>query len=161
MRYRLASLVVLSIMLLIGGCGGSGSTTLPPTTQDLTVLVGIWDYTITIQGNISGSGKTIPVNDNLTGYFVISQNSVEDDVGDNWSWSYNGSKLTLQYGDTYTDWDADCGNMYMTTLDTIKIPCNASTSVANLTGTGTGDVTTDSCGDLDIDLNYNGTITKR
>jgi hypothetical protein len=146
----------------VGGCGGGGgSGILPPTTHDLSSIQGTWDSTMTFQGIIKAGGDTLPLNDNITGYYVITPNSVTGSGGGSLSWSYNGVILLLQNGVSLTDWSADCGNMYISGTAKFQIPCNASTRVTTITGNLTASGTTDYCGNLSMSGTYNGTLTKR
>ena len=145
-------------MLLALSCGG-GSTT--PKVYDLAGLEGTWDYTITWNGVISGPGGSIPHSDTVTGYWIIGRNSVIDQDGDPWVWSFDGSTLTLNYGENGTFQDPTCGDVYYTEADHATIALTSGATVGNVTGTLTITFTTDLCGDMSGTLPLTGNMTKR
>jgi hypothetical protein len=156
---KLFFLVTVLAFFTIGCGGGGGSTT--PSVHDLTGLAGVWDYVMIVDGQITGPGGSVTLKETFTGYYIINTNSVIDDEGDPWVWSYNGSTLTIEYAGSGSFWDPDCGDIYATQKDKASIPLVPGATVGNVSGTIDVTFNTDLCGELTGVLPITGTMTKR
>lgn len=152
--------VIFVFALLTIGCGGGGGST-TPAVHDLTGLTGVWDYVMIFDGQITGPGGSVPLKETYTGYYIINTNSVIDDDGDPWVWSYDGSTLKIEWAGTGTFWDSDCGDIYVTEKDKVNIPLAPGATVGNVSGTIDVTFNTEYCGELTGVLPINGTLTKR
>ena len=146
-------------MLFLSSCG-DGTTT--PGSHDLTGLEGTWDYTLTAHGTVDGPGGSSADGQTETGYWVISTNSVIDQNGDPWGWSYDGSTLTLDYGESMSmPADPACGEILVTTSTELAIPVTSGATAAVVSGTATIDFDAELCDDVTGSLPADGNMTKR
>jgi len=149
--------MLATLLIVLAGCGGGGS----PATPDLAGLEGTWDYNQVFSGDLSGPGGSIPVNDNYSGFFIIGRNSVVDEDGIHYVWSYNGTTLVLKDAYSDTDWDVDCGDEYFSGNMELRIPLSPSSTVGNMGGTAELTLLTEFCGDYSGTVQITGNMTKR
>jgi hypothetical protein len=155
--------IILALMagaiILLSGCS-DGTTT--PGSHDLTGLEGTWDYTITAHGTVNGPGGSSVDGQTETGYWVINTNSVIDQNGDPWGWSYDGSILTLDYEDSLVmPADPTCGEILVTSSVELTIPVTSGATAAVVSGNSDIDFDAELCDDVTGSLPTDGNMTKR
>ena len=151
-------LALMAGMLLFAlSCGGGGN----PVTPDLAGLEGTWDYVMICDGVITGPGGSIPFADTSTGFLIIDRNSIVCNHGDPCVWSYNGSRLTMDWASSESFSDPDCGDVLVIGTEHEIVALSPGATVGNITGTISIDFTTEFCGDMSGVLPLTGNMTKR
>ena len=157
---RLLLLLATGMLFVSLSCGGGGGDpTLPGGDRNLAGLEGDWVVTWSFSGSISGSGVTVTIADSGVSICTITTNTVVMD-GELVSWSYDGKTLTLQNNETDDFWDNDCGNMFMTSQEQLRVSLTPGSTYGNITGTGTLDCNSDYCGTMSGSVNYSGNFSK-
>lgn len=150
--------VILLLLLSSCGCGGSNTT---PSTMDLAGLEGTWDYLRITQGSMTGPGQTYTVDDSRTGFFIISRNSVIDEQGFTYEWSFDGTLLILTCVIMDVIQTFDCGEATFTVTLNMKIPLSPGSTTGNLVGNCPVTVNSQLCSDASGTIDVTGHMTKR
>lgn len=146
------------LLLLLSSCGGSNTT---PSTMDLAGLEGTWDYLRIFQGSMTGPGRTYPVDDSSTGYYIISRNSVIDEQGFTYEWSFDGTLLILTCVIMDIIKTLDCGEATFTVTLNMKIPLSPGSTTGNIVGNCPVTMNTQLCGEFLGTIDVTGHMTKR
>ena len=76
-------------------------------------------------------------------------------------WSYDGATLMMTDATTDSDWDVDCGNLYMTGTLNLVVPISAGASLANIGGNMDLLIASEFCGDINGAIAVTGNMNKR
>lgn len=157
---RITIVTIIGMLLLFPGCTGGGTTpSLPPSTQDLSGIQGLWDFRIIIRYE---TGDVSPLMDTtiITGDLTIKPYEVTSGGDEMWEWSYDGVALTLRHEiPTYLS-DPDCGGVYGVGVMTLIIPIDSTSEIATFSGYVTSNAYTDWCGPVRLNGVVEGYIQK-
>ena len=158
---RLLLLLATGMLFVSISCGGGGgSPTLPPAERDLSGLEGTWTVAFAFSGTINTSEGPLQFAESVSGYWIITQNSVIGADGP-LAWSYNGTTLTIHNALSIEDWSYDCGSIITSIEAQFKIAISPGATFGSLSGTAHLNMYTEYCGDASGDVNYSGTISKQ